>query len=413
MDTTKPVTHVSLCAGYGGIDLGLKRAIPNLRTIAFSEIEAFACANLVAKMEAGCLDAAPIWTDVKTFPWEEFRGKVDIVSGGYPCQPFSAAGKRLGKDDPRHLWPWIADGIRVCRPAVCFFENVEGHISLGLREVIGELEEIGYRATWGVFSAAEVGAPHQRKRVFILAHRNDEGLQRWFSHNVPECAGESFAGEGSASVADAKLSISARFQQHGGESSLLQKTIRSDCSGEDSSWPSRPGAPQFPWEPPRVVGDTAQLQRNGCDDNAGSSEQCQTISESGNAGGQASVGDTNGMGSLDDKQSTEGRRAATVAESSAGLGDTESQRSATQRPQYARLGGELCSASSSSESESNGRQTEPALGGDAHGIAGGMDYAQLCVSGDNRTDELRLLGNGVVPATAERAFRILSARFIQ
>jgi len=164
MDTTKPVTHVSLCAGYGGIDLGLKRAIPNLRTVAFSEIEAFACANLVAKMEAGCLDPAPIWTDLKTFPWAEFRGKVDILSGGYPCQPFSSAGKRLGKEDPRHLWPWIADGIRVLQPTLCFFENVEGHISLGLRDVIGELEESGYRATWGVFSAAEVGAPHQRKR---------------------------------------------------------------------------------------------------------------------------------------------------------------------------------------------------------------------------------------------------------
>jgi len=377
MDTTKPVTHVSLCAGYGGIDLGLKRAIPNLRTIAFSEIEAFACANLVAKMEAGCLDAAPIWTDVKTFPWEEFRGKVDILSGGYPCQPFSAAGKRLGKDDPRHLWPWIADGIRVCRPAVCFFENVEGHISLGLREVIGELEEIGYRATWGVFSAAEVGAPHQRKRVFILAHRNDEGLQGWFSHSVPKCAGESFVGEVSASMADAKLSISSRFKQHGGQSSLLQKTIRSDRSGEDSSWPSRPGIPQFPWEPPRVVGDT------------------------------------NGMGPLDDKQSTEGRRAATVAESSAGLAYSKCSGGA----ESTIVGTDLSSESGGGDPEGKERnlfrQTEPALGGDTHGSSGRMDYAQLCVSGDNRTDELRLLGNGVVPATAERAFRILSARFIQ
>ena len=64
MDSTKTVTHVSLCAGYGGIDLGLKRAVPDLRTVAFSEIEAFACANLVAKMEAGWLDAAPIWTEI-------------------------------------------------------------------------------------------------------------------------------------------------------------------------------------------------------------------------------------------------------------------------------------------------------------------------------------------------------------
>jgi DNA (cytosine-5)-methyltransferase 1 len=170
VDTTKTITHVSLCAGYGGIDLGLKRAIPNLRTVAFSEIEAYACANLVAKMEKGLLDAAPIWTNLKTFPWAEFRGKVDILSGGYPCQPFSTSGKRLGTEDPRHLWPFIADGIRAMQPKLCFFENVEGHITLGLKEVISELESIGYRTTWGIFSAAEVGAPHRRKRIFIMAH---------------------------------------------------------------------------------------------------------------------------------------------------------------------------------------------------------------------------------------------------
>lgn len=178
MDTTQTITHVSLCAGYGGIDIGLKRAIPSLRTIAFSEIEAFPVANLVAKMEEGLLDAAPIWSNLKTFPWASFRGQVDILSGGYPCQPFSAAGKRLGTDDPRHLWPYIADGIRAMQPGVCFFENVEGHISLGLRAVLSELESIGYKTTWGIFSAREVGAPHQRKRVFIMAESKGIGIQR-------------------------------------------------------------------------------------------------------------------------------------------------------------------------------------------------------------------------------------------
>ena len=352
MDTTKPVTHVSLCAGYGGIDLGLKRAIPNLRTIAFSEIEAFACANLVAKMEAGCLDAAPIWTDVKTFPWQEFRGKVDILSGGYPCQPFSAAGKRLGKDDPRHLWPWIADGIRVCRPAVCFFENVEGHISLGLREVIGELEEIGYRATWGVFSAAEVGAPHQRKRVFILAYSKCTGLERW------GCWMQS-------------TSNRSRASDHFGEGcDLLER------------WPSRPGQPQFPWEPPRVVGnqpadlgDTQSERTGGLPIGAGEGQP--------RFKGASSVG--------------------------ADMGDADSRR---QSPSLnTECGGQTIVGGQGNLEPSERGQTEPALGGDAHGAAGGMDYAQLCVSGDNRTDELRLLGNGVVPATAERAFRTLIARF--
>ena len=174
------INHVSLCSGYGGIDLGLKRAIGSrLRTIAFVEIEAFAAANLAAKAEAGLLDNAPIWSDLKRFPWGKFHGLVDILSGGYPCQPFSAAGKRLGAEDPRHLWPHISAGIAEMRPSVCFFENVEGHISLGLSDVIEDLDRLGYRATWCVASASECGAPHQRKRVFILAYRKDERLRCW------------------------------------------------------------------------------------------------------------------------------------------------------------------------------------------------------------------------------------------
>ena len=134
------INHVSLCSGYGGIDLGLKRAIGSrLCTVAFVEIEAFAAANLAAKAEAGLLDNAPIWSDLKRFPWGKFHGLVDILSGGYPCQPFSAAGKRLGAEDPRHLWPFISAGIAAMRPSVCFFENVEGHISLGLSDVLQDL----------------------------------------------------------------------------------------------------------------------------------------------------------------------------------------------------------------------------------------------------------------------------------
>src|SRR5690606_9608656 len=91
---------------------------------------------------------------------------------------------------PRHLWPWIKDGIDAMQPGWCFFENVEGHVSLGLRDVLADLEELGYTTAWGLFSAAEVGAPHQRKRVFILAHRHNTGPQGWFSRILPECAGE-------------------------------------------------------------------------------------------------------------------------------------------------------------------------------------------------------------------------------
>ena len=179
-------TAIELCAGYGGICLGLKRVIPNLRVVAYSEIEGFACANLVAKIEKGHLDAAPVWTDVKTFPAKDFYGKVHLVTGGYPCQPFSHAGQRQGEDDPRHLWPHIRAVVGSARPLYCFLENVEGHVTLGLSTVISDLGKLGYRVTWGIFSASEIGAPHERKRVFILGRLADGEGGRAESTEQPE-----------------------------------------------------------------------------------------------------------------------------------------------------------------------------------------------------------------------------------
>ena len=176
MDSAKELpTVLSFCSGYGGAERGLDLAGFKHRVIAYVEIEAYAIANLANKMEAGELLPAPIWSNLKTLPVQPFRDKVDLITGGYPCQPFSAAGQRKGTDDPRHLWPYIRRHIESIRPVQCFFENVEGHISLGLREVISDLESLGYRTTWGIFSAREVGAPHQRKRVYILGNSEHYG----------------------------------------------------------------------------------------------------------------------------------------------------------------------------------------------------------------------------------------------
>jgi DNA (cytosine-5)-methyltransferase 1 len=170
VDSAKELpTVLSFCSGYAGAERGLDLAGFKHRVIAYVEIEAFAIANLVNKMEANLLPPCPVWSNLKTLPVECFRDRVDLITGGYPCQPFSAAGQRKGKDDPRHLWPYIRRHIESIRPVQCFFENVEGHISLGLSTVISDLEEDGYRSAWGIFSAREVGAPHQRKRVFIMA----------------------------------------------------------------------------------------------------------------------------------------------------------------------------------------------------------------------------------------------------
>jgi DNA (cytosine-5)-methyltransferase 1 len=167
VDNTQNI--ISFCSGYGGIELGIKRTGLPIRTVCYVEIEAFAQANLVAKIEQGKMDAAPIWSNLKTFDGRPFRGKVHGIIGGYPCQPFSNAGQRKGTEDPRHLFPYICEHIRTIRPLWCFFENVGGHLNLGFDEVYKSLRDLGYQVEAGLFTAAEVGAPHKRERLFILA----------------------------------------------------------------------------------------------------------------------------------------------------------------------------------------------------------------------------------------------------
>ena len=170
---SRPRHGLSLCAGGGGLDLGLMLAGPGFHTRAFVEWESWPRSVLIAAQRAGYFAPAPIWDDLRSFDARPFRGAFDIVLAGYPCQPFSAAGKRGGADDPRHLWPDVARVIAECRPQWVFLENVPGHVTLGLETVLRELWGLGYTPAAGLFSAAEVGAPHQRLRIFILAHTDE------------------------------------------------------------------------------------------------------------------------------------------------------------------------------------------------------------------------------------------------
>jgi DNA (cytosine-5)-methyltransferase 1 len=165
---------LSLCSGAGGLDLGILLACPGYRALGYVEREAFAAAVLVARMEDAALDPAVVWDDVATFDGRPWRGAVDILSAGYPCQPFSVAGKRRGAADPRHLWPHVGRIIGECEPPFVFLENVAHHLRLGFPEVAGGLVSMGYRLAAGLFTAAEVGAPHRRERLFILAHREGD-----------------------------------------------------------------------------------------------------------------------------------------------------------------------------------------------------------------------------------------------
>ena len=234
------VNHLSLCAGIGGIDLGLRRVVRGLRSVAYVEREAFAAAHLVAAMEAGRLDPAPVYPDLHRFPWEQYRGLVDIVSGGFPCQPFSQAGKRNGVDDPRHLWPIIRDGLERIDAPVVFFENVEGITTAKspgfecvLHHVLSDLEGLDYVATAGRFTAGEVGAPHRRRRWFVLAVRDPD------SHGEPDGSLHAEAPRMRGDMADRNLE---------GLEGWIEPVV--ECSDE---WPAGPGCPQGSNEPPRTT----------------------------------------------------------------------------------------------------------------------------------------------------------------
>lgn len=171
----QPLNVLSVCSGVGGLDLGLHDALGRAgftpRTVCYVEREAFAASVLVARMEEGRLDPAPIWSDLGTFDPLPWRGVVDCIAGGVPCQPFSHAGARKGVADERHLWPYVAEFVRVLEPRLVVIENVSGHLSTGTPLVLGDLQAMGYRAAATLWTAAEVGAPHKRERVFIVGAR--------------------------------------------------------------------------------------------------------------------------------------------------------------------------------------------------------------------------------------------------
>lgn len=162
---------ISICAGVGGLDLGVRIARPDARCVAFVEREASAAASLVASMEAGRLHPAAVWSDLRTFDAGAWRGAVDCVLSGDPCQGNSVAGKRLGQLDDRWLLDRAINVYDQSGAAVFFRENVPGNLAGQLEVAIPALERLGCRVAAGIFSAAEAGANHRRERFFILAHR--------------------------------------------------------------------------------------------------------------------------------------------------------------------------------------------------------------------------------------------------
>lgn len=272
--TQPPINVVSLCYGYGGLDAGLKIALPHSETVLLSEWDFAAVEILLRRMEVGEHPLVPIWTDLRTLPWQDLVGKVDGITGGFPCQPFSMVGARKADSDPRHLFPYIKTAISTVRPKFVFLENVMGILTAKLGgdgwadpagtpvglHVIRELQRLGYAATLGIFSASEVGLPHERKRVFFAAIRqdclrnpDDHGLE--FSEPETTPVGPVTLGRGAGDVGTVPDTVGASQWAQAGSG---QGSIRH--GGEFWAHPGTDhragvaalGKPQHGWEFPRT-----------------------------------------------------------------------------------------------------------------------------------------------------------------
>jgi DNA (cytosine-5)-methyltransferase 1 len=300
-------------------------------------------------MEEEALGEATVHADVRTFDGRPWRGKVDLVAGGFPCVDVSLAGKGAGLDAPRSgLWFEFARIVREVEPRYVFVENVPGLVNRGLDRVLGALAELGFDAEWGLFSAAEVGAPHLRKRLFLLAAHPERVLLRqqpWRS---------------------------------GGE----------DGSGEAVA--SADGTPRSVADADRFVGHARRL------DHAGEGARGRHADRGGER--QNAVADAYGQGqpqpsgSLDEERGRLGHGGESVADDD-GAGLSERQG----------LGGharaELEAAVGGRREDAGWWEVDPDLVRVAHGVPAGMD-------------RLRCLGNAVVPRVAQVAFTELFDRFV-
>ncbi len=333
---------LSLCSGYMGIELGLEMAGVDVELVAYAEIDKYAAA-------IGAAHHPDVWNagDIKTVDWDDLlcHTTVDILTAGYPCQPFSHAGKRLGTDDPRHLWPYVYKAICHLRPRLVFLENVRGHLTKGFDQVIADLADAGYVGSWCCVRASDIGAPHRRERVFILAADAKRSGERFDAGGSSQSQAGSYEGD------------VAGFYGGG------WPATDTDSSGlsVDSERDSEPLGPRF--QAPR--GDNA----DGC-----------------------AVADPDGEGleGLWDSELLDG--------SDPGRGTGEGRRSEPSGDRW----GAYAAAIKRWEDVIGREAPEPTVRRMAHGSPRGMGDGRI-----SHTQQLKALGNGVVPLQAAAAFRLL------
>lgn len=351
----------SLCTGYGGIDLALGGQLAWVADNAPGP----------SKLLAHRMPAVPNLGDLTRVEWSHVE-PVDIITGGFPCQPFSHAGKREGTNDERHIWPHIARALGVLRPRYAFFENVPGLLSLGFADVLADLAQIGFDARWVCVRAADVGAPHRRERVFIVATNTEviRRAERW-PEPTPRQWGYGAAIGGAA--------LSADTERAGSQGQPISQLL----------------GPSLIAARDRAATPNTDGQRFG---QLGGTKPATARQSGAQHGGTA----TNAQINEQREQADRGIRAE--PRHGAERSDTQWGAYAPAITRWEHLTGRI--APNATEPNSRGKQRlSPRFVEWLMGLPGGW---VTDVPGLSRTKQLELLGNGVVPQQARAAFDILT-----
>ena len=367
--------HLDLFSGIGGFALGLE-ATQKIKTVAFCEIDKY-CTKVLNKN----WPEVPVYKDIKELTYDKLKAdgidSIDIITGGYPCQPFSIAGLKKGVEDPRHLWPEYFRLIKECRPTWIIGENVSGHIKLGLDAVQEDLESQGYSLRTFSVSASSIGANHQRERIWTVAYSQ----RNYDSQQIKRVNGE-------------KNSLQKEHRENDSTTrnfsgaSAIRETRNEHADVEDAR--RRSWREQFTWNTESTGRGTSEKTEwsTNTDTSPGPSERTETMANAESI--ESNVGEDIQHTSTGNGQGQTGRESGDVANTSAHRSFNEQERNTrsldNQSKEEERR--ERSESSIRTETRSTGTKTwwdtEPDVGRVADGIP-------------DRTHRLKSLGNAVVP----------------
>jgi len=344
--------ELSLFSGAGGGLLATQHLL-GWRAVCYVERDPYCVDVLKQRMADGLLHDAPIWDDCRTFDGKPWRGLVDVISAGFPCQPFSVAGASKADADDRNGWPWVARIVREVGPRYVFLENVPGLLAAShgyFGTVLGDLAESGYDVRWACLSAAQCGAPHLRKRLWVRA-----------CLRVPDASGDG---------------VWVKRERDGGQ----RDKPRPPVSGDDGE--------------EKQLADAAGQERPGLPSRAQAKHT--EFRSPGDHGEEKQLADAESVGRRKGRARGSARVNPGLSDTARDLADAESVKG-WNFPEDVSNGSRRRGRGIIGPSSDGGAwwTVEPALGRVAHGVA-------------DRVDRLKALGNGQVPAVAAAAWRRLN-----